>query len=234
MNRARTILIVGSRTGIGRDLAIHYLDRGHSVIGISRGATDLLHANYRHFTCDAGDDRQVRNTFAEMGAAEPTPDVLIYSAGLKVDGYVLLAGPRQVESMLRTNLLGAFLVTQQAVRLMKRKGFGRFVYFTSIAVPLGSAGSAMYGATKAGVEQMAFTLSREFPEENITFNCLGISVYPSAMVAGMDPKSLEQARKSLVRPEPLRVEEISAAVDFFSSDAARQLTGQTIYYGGVR
>jgi len=230
----RTILIVGSRLGIGRALAAHYAERGHDVVGLSRGDTEFVHERYRHYTCDVGDEKRVQQVFVEISRAGQSPDVVLYSAGLKINSYLVVTGTGQAESMLRTNLLGAFLVTRQAVRLMKRTGFGRFVYLTSIAVPLGSAGTAMYGASKAGLEQMAFALSREFPKDNITFNCLGISVYASAMVESIDEKSLEAARSSLAKPDSLQLEEITTAVDFFASDAARQVTGQTLYFGGVR
>jgi 3-oxoacyl-[acyl-carrier protein] reductase len=234
MKSGRTILIAGSRRGIGRALAGHYADRGHAVIGLSRGEADLVHEGYRHIVCDVTDEKRVQEVFDEIAPQGQATDVVIYCAGLKIDSYALLTGGGQAESMLRTNLLGAFLVTRQAARLMKRHRFGRFVYLTSIAVPLGSAGTVMYGASKAGLEQMAFALSREFPKDNITFNCLGISVYPSTMVEEIDEKSLEAARKLLVKPDALQVEEIAGAVDFFASDAARQITGQTLYFGGVR
>jgi 3-oxoacyl-[acyl-carrier protein] reductase len=204
------------------------------VIGLSRGEGDLVHTGYRHFVCDVTDEERVQQVFGEIAARGPAPDVVVYCAGLKVNNYALLTGGGQAESMLRTNLLGAFLVTRQAARLMKRNRFGRFIYLTSIAVPLGSAGAVMYGASKAGLEQMAFALSREFPKDDITFNCLGISVYPSGMVEDIDQKTLQAARSSLVKAEALQLDEVAGAVDFFASTAARQITGQTLYFGGVR
>jgi 3-oxoacyl-[acyl-carrier protein] reductase len=230
----RTIIIAGSRLGIGRALAENYAERGHDVIGLSRGQTDFVHEHYRHFTCDVGDEARVHRTFAEITTSGLAPDVVVYAAGIKVGNYAMLTGCSPAETMLRTNLLGAFLVTRHAVRLMKRRGFGRFVYLSSIAVPLAWAGTVMYGASKAGLEQMAFALSREFPKDNITFNCLGISFFPSAMLAAEDGKSLDVARASIVKPDNLKTEEITAAVDFFASDAARQVTGQTLYFGGIR
>ncbi len=235
MKPGRTILVVGSRRGIGRALVEYYILRGYAVIGLSRGDADLVHERYRHFSCDVTNEERVQEVFGDIGASgQATPDVVIYSAGLKINSYSLLTSNAQAESMLRTNLLGAFLVTRQAVRLMKRGGFGRFVYFTSIAVPLGSAGAVMYGASKAGLEQMAFALSREFPKDDITFNCLGISMFPSAMVDDIAGKSLEAARSLLTKLDMLQIEEVAGAIDFFASNAARQITGQTLYFGGVR
>ena len=108
------------------------------------------------------------------------------------------------------------------------------IYLSSIAVPLGHAGSVIYGASKSGLEQMAFSLSREFPKDNITFNALGISIYPSQMLDAMGAGALDQARSALVKSGDLDVAAIAHAINFFASTAAAQITGQTLYFGGVR
>lgn len=136
--------------------------------------------------------------------------------------------------MLRTSLLGAFITTRSAVRVMKRHGFGRVIYLSSILVPLGRAGSVIYGAGKAGLEQMAFSLSREFAEDNITFNALGISIYRSRMTQAMSEAVLDSTRSALVKQRDMELDELVGAIDFFASDAARQITGQTLYFGGSR
>ena len=225
--------MVGSRQGLGRALAEYYVERGHPVIGLSRRTSDLVHTNYRHICADVTQEDSVQDAFAEIAAASSL-DVLIFSAGLKTSNYALLTTHSQAANMLNTNLLGAFIVTRHAVRQMKRNRFGRLIYLSSIAVPLGSAGSVMYGASKAGLEQMAFALGREFARDNITFNALGISIYPSEMTENLGEKILIETRASLVKPDTLQIDEVAGAIDFFASEAARQITGQTLYFGGVR
>jgi 3-oxoacyl-[acyl-carrier protein] reductase len=228
------MLIVGSRMGLGRALAEHYLESGHKVFGLSRGVSDLSHANYRHLQADVKEERTIQQAFALLSEESQTLDVLIYCAGIVRPNFALLTAPSDVADILQTNLFGAFVVTRHALRLMKRGGFGRLIYLTSIAVPLGSPGSSMYGASKAGLEQLAFALAHEFPADNITFNALGISIYASSMLDKLGKGALEQARAGLVKSESLTIEEVAEAIDFFASDAARQITGQTIYFGGVR
>jgi 3-oxoacyl-[acyl-carrier protein] reductase len=229
-----TILIAGSRQGLGRALAEHYAVRGHSVFGLSRGDSDLVHPRYRHIRADVTQEDSVQKAFAEIQTSASSLDVLVFCAGLKTSNYALLTTVSQAADMLHTNLLGPFVVTRHALRQMKRNRFGRLIYLSSIAVPLGSVGSVMYGASKAGLEQMAFALSREFARDNITFNALGISIYPSAMVEELGEKALAETRAMLVKPEMLQLDEVAGAIDFFASDAARQITGQTLYFGGVR
>jgi 3-oxoacyl-[acyl-carrier protein] reductase len=228
-----TILIAGSRQGVGRALAEHYSHTGHTVFGLSRNSSDLVHDRYHHVCADVTKEDSLKPAFEQV-AKSGSLDVLIYSAAVYTPAHSLLLSGSKAEEMLRSNLLGAFLVSRHALRLMKRGGFGRLIYFSSIAVPLGSAGSAVYGATKAGVEQLAFSMSRDFAADNITFNTIGISTFASPMLDRLSEKALNEAKASLVKPAAVELEELVAAVDFFASDTARQITGQSIYYGGVR
>ena len=234
MKAGGTILIAGSSHGLGKDLARYYAERGHLVFGLGRSQSDFVHDRYHHLRTDVTDADAVQQAFATISSATPSLDVLIYSAGVKTRSYAVMTRARDAADMLRTDLLGAFLVTRHAVRLMKRGGFGRVVYISSVMVALGHPGTVIYGAGKAGLQQMAFALSHEFPHDNITFNALGLSLYPTPMTAAIDAEVLNKTRSGLLKQADLTVEEVAAAVDFFASDAARQVTGQTLYFGGVR
>jgi len=213
-------------------LAHHYAEDGHFVAGFSRGESDLVHERYRHFHADVTDAGQVQQVFSRLVGTPP--NVLIYCAGSKSNSFALLMSVKDAEEMLRTSILGAFITTRSAVRVMKRHGFGRVIYLSSVVVPLGQAGSVIYGAGKAGLEQMAFSLSREFAKDNITFNALGLSIYRSGMTQAMSEAVLENTRSALVKQTDMELDELVGAIDFFASDAARQITGQTLYFGGAR
>jgi len=226
------ILIAGSSHGIGRELARYYAENGHFVGGFSRGDSDFVHERYRHFSADVADATQVQHVFSQLVGT--SPDVLIYCAGSKANSLALLMSAKDAEETLRSSILGAFITTRNAVRGMKRRGFGRVIYLSSVVVPLGQAGSVIYGAGKAGLEQLAFSMSREFAKDNITFNALGLSIYPSRMTQAMSEAVLDSTRSALVKAADMELDELVGAIDFFASDAARQITGQTLYFGGVR
>ena len=117
---------------------------------------------------------------------------------------------------------------------MQRQRYGRIVNFSSINVPLGSVGSALYNASKAGVEAMARALTRECGNVDITINTLGLSlVANSGMLDSLSPKALAAKQEALLKPKVLEVEEIMHAINFFASPLARNISCQTVYFGGV-
>jgi len=232
---SRRILITGTSRGLGQALAFELLDRGHLVVGCSRGPAAVTHDNYLHIVADIGDEAQVLSLFTAIQEKHGGIDVLINNAGAKLDRPALLAGNSATEEMTATNLTGTLAVTREALKLMKRGRFGRVVSITSMAVPLGSVGTSYYGALKAAVTQYGHAVVRELRGDDITLNTLGVSIFEdSEMIRGIDPETLKETAKLLPKPAPLEIGEIAHAVEFLISDWARNVTDQTIYFGGVR
>ena len=101
-------MIAGSRQGIGRALAEHYVGGGHTVFGLSRSPSDLVHERYHHICADDG--KMVRQAFAYISDSGIPVDVLVYCAGVKTTSYMLLTREEDGAAIMRTGLLGAFLV----------------------------------------------------------------------------------------------------------------------------
>ena len=106
---------------------------------------------------------------------------------------------------------------------------------TSINVPMASVGGVAYNASKAGLDAMMRTLVNEIgPAEDITLNALGLSlVAQSGMVEGLSEAALVAKVSRLPKPALLEVAEIIHALDFLAAPEARNITGQTLYFGGV-
>jgi 3-oxoacyl-[acyl-carrier protein] reductase len=235
MSSRRTILITGTSRGLGRALAEHYVIRGHLVIGCSRSASDLTHERFRHHLVDIADESAVKKMFRALADAGTPAEVLINNAGLSLSRLAILTTGLEAERLLQTNLKGTFIMMREAASQMKRNRFGRIVNFSSINVPLGSVGSAVYSASKAAVEHLALTFSREFSRDNITVNTLGLSlVAGDGMAAELSEDAAKAKQSQLIKPKPISIDEIAAAIDFFASDNAWQITNQVVYFGGVR
>lgn len=228
------ILITGASRGLGRGLVERLLAAGAIVSGCSRQASDLEHPNYTHFVVDIGDEASVVAMFKEIAALKVPLTLLINNAGVSQASLGILTRAANAEDIVRTNLLGTFFVSREALKLMQRQKYGRVVNFSSINVPLGSAGSSLYNASKAGVEAFSSVLARECGNADITINTLGLSlVNNSGMLEALGEKAVSAKQSNMLKPKVLEVDEILHAVNFFASPLARNMTCQTIYFGGL-
>lgn len=229
-----SVLITGTSRGLGKALAEQFLRAGFIVYGCARQGSSIEHPKYKHFVADIGDELSVVSMFKEITAFKVPVNLLINNAGRTQTSLGILTRAESANDILRTNLLGTFLVSREALKLMQRQRYGRIVNFSSINVPLGSAGSALYNASKGGVEAMAKALTRECGSADITINTLGLSlVADSGMLDSLGAKALAVKQEALLKPKVLEVEEVMHAVNFFASPLARNISCQTVYFGGV-
>ena len=235
MKSTSKILITGTSRGIGLALARHYAEKGYSTFGCSRSDTDILHENYKHFVCDLNDEPSVLKMFSQLSKQGRDLDILINNAGVSQSRFALLTDAGTAERVLRDNFLPTFLATREALKIMSRNNHGRIINFSSINVPLGSAGSVVYNAAKAAIESISHGLANELENKNITINTIGISlVSGDGMAAQLSANDIANKKNRLAKSDPLEIEEIIHAIDFFTSNKAGNITDQVLYFGGPR
>ena len=136
MNPGHSLLIAGSGSGIGRALAEHYAGRGHQVIGFSRRTSDFNHERYSHFQANASDPGEIDAMLSQLTGT--ALDILVYCAGITFPKYAMLLSDKEAAAILDANLLGAFTVTRRVLRGMKRRKFGRVIFFSRSPSPWGT------------------------------------------------------------------------------------------------
>jgi len=233
MEEGRIILITGSRKGIGRELTNHFLALGDRVIGFSRSEGTVDHDHYRHYSLDIGDGEAVATAFRAVREEFGRLDVLINNAGVLASQLALLTPNAAAESMLRTNVLGAFQVSKEAAKIMMTKRYGRILSFSSMAVALSPAGDAMYSASKAALAQFTRVFAKEIATYGITANVLGITAVETDMTAQIPKEALDAILKQLPIKRFATMAEIFHAVDFLVDRRSQAITGQTLYLGGI-
>jgi 3-oxoacyl-[acyl-carrier protein] reductase len=234
MTSSRTILITGTRKGIGRYLSEYYVARGHRVIGCSREAPDWILDGYEHVCADVCSDDAVRDMVRGIGKRYGALDVLINNAGIASMNHVLLTPLRTVEAIFATNVFGTFLTCREAARLMvASKRPGRIVNFATVATPLRLEGEAIYAASKAAVESLTQVLARELAEYGITVNAVGPTPVETDLIRSVPRRKIDAllARQAIPRMGELR--DISNVIDFFIREESDFVTGQVVYLGGV-
>ena len=111
-------VVTGSRKGIGQFLVQHYVERGHRVIGVSRGTPEWTLDGYTHFEADVADEDAVTRVLREVRARFGAVVNLINNAGIASMNHVLLTPGKTVRRIFDTNLLGSFLFALEAAKLM--------------------------------------------------------------------------------------------------------------------
>ena len=151
MSNNKSILITGSRKGIGKYLAQYYAAKGYLVFGCSRGDADFTLENYHHFCVDVANENQVKEMFSSIRKTHGSLDCLVNNAGIASMNHILLTPQSTVNKILNTNVIGTFLFCREAAKLMQTKKYGRIVNFATVATPLKLEGEAIYAASKAAI-----------------------------------------------------------------------------------
>lgn len=230
----RRMVITGTRKGLGRHLVEHYCSMGWEVIGCSRQPIDYSLPSYRHFSLDVADETAVNDMFSDLGRDGGRLDVLINNAGIASMNHVLLTPLSTVADIFKTNVLGTYLFSRQAARLMSRNRFGRIVNLATVATPLRLEGEAAYAASKAAVVSLTQIMARELSELGITVNAVGPGPLDTDLIRKVRKEKIEKLLGQLAMRGTLgEMADVSHVIDFLIAPESGAVTGQTIYLGGA-
>lgn len=229
----KTIVITGTRKGIGKALAEHYLAAGWRVIGCSRGEASLTQAHYEHFSLDVSDEAAVVAMARAIRQAHGTVDALLNNAGIASMNHALLTPATTVNRILQTNVVGTFLFCREIAKLMRRSTSPRIVNFTTVAHPLNLEGEAIYAASKAAVESLTRILARELAELKVTVNAVGPTPIETDLIRGVPDEKMAALLKRQAIQRMGETRDVCNAVDFFLRPESDFITGQVLYLGGV-
>ena len=234
-------VVTGAGRGIGRSIALKFAAEGAEIVCVSRSAenservADEIRALGRKAWAHAVD---VSDAAAVAAAAEKIltdcgkVDMLVNNAGVTRDGLLLRMSDADWDTVLNTNLKGAFLVTKAFSRAMLRQRSGRIINISSVLGLIGNAGQCNYAASKAGLIGFTQSVAKEFASRGITVNAIA----PGFIETDMTAELKEPARTELLKAIPLRSfgqpEDIANAALFLASLAARYITGQVLTVDG--
>ncbi|WP_343732600.1 SDR family oxidoreductase [Duganella sp.] len=226
-------LITGSRRGVGRLLAEHILRNGGRVAGFARGEATIDHPDYHHFQVDIGDPASVQQGFAALKKVSDAVHIVINNAAVLTSQYAMIMPPAQAQAMINTNLMGAFMVSREASKLMRKGKWGRIINIGSMAVSLEPIGDSIYAACKAGLATLSNVMAKELAPLNITCNTLSITAIKTDMLAQLPGDKIDAVIAGLPIPRYAEPDDIFNIVDFLASERSSYITAQTIYMGGV-
>ena len=241
MTRKLAVVSGGSR-GIGRACAEALAADGWTVaIGYRSNEADAKETVEALETAgtpglavylDVTDEQSVQEAFRRVADEAGNVTGLLNNAGMSRDG-LLLKYPLEIyEQTMATNLRGAFLCSQAALRGMLREKWGRIVNLSSAVALRGNAGQTAYGATKAGLVGLTRSLAREVATKGITVN----AICPGLLDTDMTSHLTDEARAYYIDQTPLgrpaHLEEVAAVVRFLMSDSASYVNGVVLPVDG--
>ncbi|GGB34304.1 beta-ketoacyl-ACP reductase [Flexivirga endophytica] len=226
------VLITGGNRGIGRAIAEAFVTAGDDVVVTSRSGTDGPDGATT-VACDVTDTASVDAAFtaAEEHFGGPV-EVVVANAGITHDTLLMRMTDDDFDSVLETNLTGAFRCARRATKGMIRRKGGRIIFVSSVVGLMGGPGQVNYAASKAGLVGMARSIARELGKKAITANV----VAPGFIDTDMTRELPEAQRKAYVDSIPAarmaEPDEVAQVVRFLASDAAGYINGAVIPVDG--
>jgi 3-oxoacyl-[acyl-carrier protein] reductase len=239
---SRVAVVTGGSRGIGRACAEALAAGGWTVaVGYrsneahAKETLDALEAAGRPGLAvflDVTDEQSVQEAFRRVTDEAGNVTGLVNNAGSSQDGLLIKYPMETYDQVMATNLRGAFLCSQAALRGMLKERWGRIVNVSSAVAIHGNAGQTVYGATKAGLVGLTRSLAREVGAKNITVN----AICPGLLDTQMTSHLTDQARAYYIDQTPVRraahLEEVSSVVRFLMSDEASYVNGVVLPVDG--
>ncbi|MEN8199270.1 MAG: SDR family NAD(P)-dependent oxidoreductase [Thermodesulfobacteriota bacterium] len=236
------VVISGASRGIGKGIALAFLEKGATVIGLYGGNHEAAKgfgaqceefgSRLRLHQCDVADPVQVENLFVNIEEEFDTIDVLVNNAGIRRDKLLAMMDQESWQQVLDTNLTGTFNMCRSAVMLMLKQKYGRIINITSPVATLGFAGQTNYGASKAGQIGLTRSLCKETARKKITVNCVSPGFIDTELIADLSPEQVKEYKKNVPMRRFGKVEEVATAVLFLASKEAAYITGSVIDVNG--
>ena len=234
-------VVTGAGRGIGRAIALKFAAEGANVACVSRTAenSEKVAAEVRAvgrqawaYAVDVADAKAVAAAAEKILADAGRVDILVNNAGVTKDGLLMRMSEEDWDTVLNTNLKGAFSFTKAFARGMLKQRSGRILNVASIIGLIGNAGQANYAASKAALIGFTKSVARELGSRGITANALAPGFIETDMTAALN----EEVRKQLLEKIPLacfgQAEDIAAAALFLAGPSGRYITGQVLVVDG--
>lgn len=245
MTDNRVALVTGAAQGIGAAVATRLAADGFDVVvnyhsASSQARADelaaMLAADHDVETmavmCDVADFDAVKAMVAAVKERFGRIDVLVNNAGITRDGLLMRMKDDQFESVVDTNLGGAFNCMRHVVPLMVKARYGRIVNVSSVVGIYGNAGQVNYAASKAGIIGMTKSAAKELGGRGITVNAVAPGFIETAMTAALDAAASDSLTSRIAAGRLGTPEDVANAVAFLASDDASYITAQVLAVDG--
>lgn len=234
-------VVTGASRGIGRAIALKFAAAGADVAVVSRTvensekvATEIraLGRQAWALAVDVADGAAVTAAAEKILADCGKVNILVNNAGVTRDGLLMRMSDADWDTVLNTNLKGAFHFTRALFRNFARQRSGRIINIASVIGLIGNPGQCNYAASKAGLIGFTKSTARELASRGVTVNAIAPGFIETDMTSDLKP----DLRDVILKQVPLgwfgQAEDIANGALYLASDAGRYVTGQVLTIDG--
>lgn len=244
VNRPKVALVTGAAGAIGAATCQQLLSEGYRVCGADLRAArpDSLPDGVFYACCDITDEHAVKLLVERVEASAGAITALVNVAGVVSVGSALSLSLKELERVLRINVIGSFLPCQVVGRRMAENRFGAIVNLGSVVGKnsgnarawvdereLDRAGNVAYGMSKSSVHTMTGFLAKELAPRNVRVN----AVAPGPIATSMTTNFPDNLRNLIPAGRMGEADEVAEAISFLLSDKARFITGEVLDINGA-
>jgi len=237
----KTALVTGGVGGIGTAICKRLADAGCKVVA---NYIDEAHAkewqakmksdgyDIAIVKCDVSSFDDCKAMGDKLTADFGGIDILVNNAGITKDGLLMRMSDDDWDTVIDTNLAGAFRCARRASKGMIRLRRGRIILISSVVGLYGGPGQANYAASKAGLVGLARSITRELGGRGITANVVAPGFIETDMTAAL-PEETQKAYKAAIPAGRFATpDEVAATVRFLASPDAAYISGAVIPVDG--
>ena len=238
----KVAIVTGAGRGLGRGIARKLAQEGAKVViadvtPADDAVKELLDAGHEacDFSVDVSDQEQMAALVAFAIKKYGTLDIMVNNAGINRDGMLHKMPRENWDKVIAIDLTGTFFGTQEAIKYMRTKNYGRVINISSGSW-LGNIGQPNYAAAKAGVVGLTKTAARENARKGITCNAICPGFIETDMTLKLKEVNDGAAWDSMVQRIPMgyagKPSDVGNLVAFLASDEAAYITSEVINVGG--
>ena len=222
----RVVLVTGGSRGIGNEIVRHLASLGYKVIfTFFKTEFDFKDNNIFGYKVDITSQSECHEFLDELQRKCMYPEILVNNAGITKDAMFHRMNFDQFHSVINTNLISLFNITQPVYSQMREKKFGRIVNISSINARKGQLGQTNYCASKAGIQGFTKALALEGAKYGVTVNSVSPGYIDTEMVANIREDIKDELRASIPVGRFGKTSEVARLVSFLISDESEFING---------